>query len=265
MSAAPDEPSEALKHAEALAQYGNGDEYQRPVEAAERFLRSIAHGADNVEPVGYFTSTDDGRWVEAPEGSDKSRLTKLYSAPPSQQAREPSEDAKDAINDIIRDVAELPDRSSPPGWPEAMCVMADELRVILRRYLPTVREPHPPWCSGGCCNPEEAILRKADAKCLGDPGECAYNKACMYQCQDEHPMADAIVAKATLAAGEPTCNTCGGKGVVDDGEIDCYEDGTPYANGPIKCVKDCPACCRASSAGTPHGVAAIKFKETNGT
>jgi hypothetical protein len=30
------------------------------------------------EPAGYFTTTDDGRWVEAPEGADRSRLTPLY-------------------------------------------------------------------------------------------------------------------------------------------------------------------------------------------
>jgi hypothetical protein len=32
---------------------------------------------------------------------------------------------------IIRAVAELPDRNSPEGWPEAMLVTADELRQIL--------------------------------------------------------------------------------------------------------------------------------------
>jgi len=38
------------------------------------------------------------------------------------------------------------------------------------------------------------------------------------------------------------CKRCGGSGVIDDGEIDCYEDGTPFENGLIKCVKDCPDC-----------------------
>jgi hypothetical protein len=40
------------------------------------------------------------------------------------------------------------------------------------------------------------------------------------------------------------CKRCGGSGVIDDGEIDCYEDGTPFENGPIKCVKDCPDCTK---------------------
>lgn len=36
---------------------------------------------------------------------------------------------------IIRDVAELPDRNSPEGWPEAMIVTGDELRKIVSRHL----------------------------------------------------------------------------------------------------------------------------------
>lgn len=35
------------------------------------------------------------------------------------------------IEDVIRQVAELPDRTSPDDWPEAMLVTADELRIIL--------------------------------------------------------------------------------------------------------------------------------------
>ncbi|WP_350440199.1 hypothetical protein [Pseudomonas aeruginosa] len=49
-------------------------------------------------------------------------------------------------------------------------------------------------------------------------------------------------ARAALAQPSPKCATCGGTGMVDDGEIDCYSDGTPFENGPVKCVKDCPAC-----------------------
>lgn len=42
-----------------------------------------------------------------------------------------------------------------------------------------------------------------------------------------------------------SCNTCNDQGVVDDGELTHSEGGTPYENGPIKCVKDCPDCTRA--------------------
>lgn len=38
-------------------------------------------------------------------------------------------------NAIARDVAELPDRSSPPDWPLAMLVTADELTEIVERHL----------------------------------------------------------------------------------------------------------------------------------
>lgn len=45
------------------------------------------------------------------------------------------------IDDIIRDVAELPDRTSPEDWPDAMLVTADELRVILSAHLPAFSPP----------------------------------------------------------------------------------------------------------------------------
>lgn len=37
----------------------------------------------------------------------------------------------DWIDKVVRSVAELPDRNSPEGWPEAMLVTAGELRDIL--------------------------------------------------------------------------------------------------------------------------------------
>lgn len=39
------------------------------------------------------------------------------------------------VENIIRDVAELPDRTSPEDWPDAMLVTADELDEILQRHL----------------------------------------------------------------------------------------------------------------------------------
>jgi hypothetical protein len=39
------------------------------------------------------------------------------------------------LDDIVRQVAELPDRSSPEDWPEAMLVTSDELRSILTAIL----------------------------------------------------------------------------------------------------------------------------------
>ena len=59
----------------------------------------------------------------------------------------------------------------------------------------------------------------------------------------------ATIARLTVEIdrlkGEPVaaeCNTCGGKRIVDDGELVCSSGGIPYENGPIKLVKDCPAC-----------------------
>lgn len=43
---------------------------------------------------------------------------------------------KFAIADrIVTDVAELPDRTSPDDWPEAMLVTAEELRLIVCRAI----------------------------------------------------------------------------------------------------------------------------------
>jgi len=58
-------------------------------------------------------------------------------------------------------------------------------------------------------------------------------------------MVTGLIRKSRQEQGEPVeCKRCGGSGVIDDGEIDCYEDGTPFENGPIKCVKDCPDCTK---------------------
>lgn len=42
---------------------------------------------------------------------------------------------EEIIVGVLRDVAELPDRTSPDDWPEAMLVTADELRAILTARL----------------------------------------------------------------------------------------------------------------------------------
>lgn len=40
------------------------------------------------------------------------------------------------ISAVIRDVAELPDRTSPSDWPDAMLVTAEELREIIESRAP---------------------------------------------------------------------------------------------------------------------------------
>ncbi|WWZ67977.1 hypothetical protein V9W41_15460 [Pseudomonas aeruginosa] len=60
------------------------------------------------------------------------------------------------------------------------------------------------------------------------------------------------LAGAALAQPSPKCATCGGTGMVDDGEITCSEGGIPYENGPVKCVKDCPDCKAQPSPVQPE-------------
>ncbi|HIE1403661.1 TPA: hypothetical protein ACXJSL_003345 [Pseudomonas aeruginosa] len=68
-------------------------------------------------------------------------------------------------------------------------------------------------------------------------------------------------ARAALAPPSPKCSTCGGTGMVDDGEIDCYSDGTPFENGPVKCVKDCPACKAQPSPAQAEQPTADDYEE----
>ncbi len=51
--------------------------------------------------------------------------------------------ARDAatIAEIIRDVCELPDRTSPDDWPEVMLVTPEELTIILERHLAQAGRP----------------------------------------------------------------------------------------------------------------------------
>ena len=74
--------------------------------------------------------------------------------------------------------------------------------------------------------------------------------------------------KSAPAAGstEPVaCKRCKGKGVVDDGEINHYSDGTPYANGPVKCVKDCPSCNGSGRAPTVSKAPIARLRFQRGT
>ena len=50
---------------------------------------------------------------------------------------------KQVALDVVRAVAELPDRDSPEGWPEAMLVTADELRGIVLTALEATQPADP--------------------------------------------------------------------------------------------------------------------------
>lgn len=54
----------------------------------------------------------------------------------SRLSRRPADaGVEEVISGIIQEIAELPDRTSPVAWPEAMLVTADELRSILQAVL----------------------------------------------------------------------------------------------------------------------------------
>ena len=65
------------------------------------------------------------------------------------------------IDKIVQQVAELPDRTSPEGWPEAMLVTSTELRAILSHYLSA-----PPVTPGEPCGECRTCRNGNGAACL---------------------------------------------------------------------------------------------------
>lgn len=67
--------------------------------------------------------------------------------------------------------------------------------------------------------------------------------------------------REALTQPSPKCATCGGTGMVDDGEITCSQGGIPYENGPVKCVKDCPDCKAQPSPAQAEQPTADDYEE----
>lgn len=86
-----------------------------------------------------------------------------------------------------------------------------------------------------------------EGTCKEDDG-CPTEKAVLQRFwREHHKQAATEAAKATGTA----CVTCNGTGLVDDGEINHYQNGKPYMCGPVKCVKDCPDCTPAARQPAP--------------
>ena len=65
----------------------------------------------------------------------------------------------DWIGEVIRDICEIPDRTSPDDFPEAMLVTIPELRTIIERHAPTVAH------SSKECSDEETARTICTALC----------------------------------------------------------------------------------------------------
>jgi len=94
----------------------------------------------------------------------EAELRTILSTPPAAVA------VPDAINAIVRDVAELPDRTSPEDWPDAMLVTAGELARILRNRLaaapsaPVAREEELACDDCGAVTPDPWHSSKGDRR-----------------------------------------------------------------------------------------------------
>lgn len=98
--------------------------------------------AENREAWGHPCYGVKGCGLKGPRQSCESyRVAIAIALPPAPGEARPSAPPAD-IDSIIQAVAELPDRTSPEDWPEAMLVTAEELRTILQSRVP-VSTPGP--------------------------------------------------------------------------------------------------------------------------
>jgi hypothetical protein len=94
-----------------------------------------------------------------------------------------------------------------------------------------------------------ALIEEAEKeRKLTDKEKIVYDILCSNETPPEgHHWEGFVAAKIVKALAQPepepvACKRCNGSGVIADSEIEYYEDGTPFKNGPVKCVKDCPDC-----------------------
>lgn len=130
-------PSKLLRQAADALQAAN-----ERAKALDRWLDNVLKERDHAQDAlqkTHIALGGDGEWCaklppeEPPESGDlhydvPALAEQLHSQLAAQQAQ-----AVD-ITQIIRDVAELPDRNSPEDQPELMLVSAEELRAIIERH-----------------------------------------------------------------------------------------------------------------------------------
>lgn len=132
---------------------------------------------------------------------------------------------------------------------------------------------------------ERAAVRRlseeAESTVIGMVEYCLNARVCLgmdegfksFDPEEEHDfvkeLREFVEGRAALAQPSPKCATCGGTGMVDDGEITCSQGGIPYENGPVKCVKDCPDCKAQPSPAQAEAerpeVVAYLFVKPDGT
>ena len=84
-----------------------------------------------ADEIGFCLDQKWGDYENPYENSDTALAFNLFKK--GWQAK--SQGIAEKIALIIRDVAELPDRTSPEDWPEALIVTSGELEEILTQHL----------------------------------------------------------------------------------------------------------------------------------
>lgn len=91
-----------------------------------------------------LTTKESGASIARRIGVDKSTVNRVRrgetwaaAAPAAPTAKEGEQAGADWISNVVRDVSELPDRTSPEGQPDMMLVTVNELHDIIALHAPT--------------------------------------------------------------------------------------------------------------------------------
>lgn len=132
-------------------------------------VERLGQAVEFVMALGTPPRPEPSAWTDAAwcEHWRQKRLATAQSIREAADALATQETREQVIADrVVQEVAELPDRTSPEDWPEAMLVTADELRCIvaaaLRPAAPAPKDtPLCPTCAhdgntvpGPCCTGE---------------------------------------------------------------------------------------------------------------
>lgn len=165
---------------------------------------------DPTSPDYYFRHETEQRWIVWKAAT----LARAGLAAPTGQQAEPV--AADWINNVVRDIAELPDRDSPPDQPDMMLVTVNELHDIIGRNAPVSAAPAAPSEAGcnECDGAGQYEWNGADeicAHCHGT-GKRSDNADNVGDCATCSGMGTFVKSRRNGVREESNCVACSGSG-----------------------------------------------------